>query len=154
MSISRALIAALCKKGKCCLRPSAWRSSCPSSLRPTARGSACSSLIRLCVCLFLFEYELTPLIPRSAMHKYSLLRVFFGQLSQALVDREACRFFSREGLKRGRVWSCDTCPCFSLGVAGRRAPPPPLPSFSSYASVFSRCDKSYYAGETYSFSLC
>lgn len=93
-------------------------------------------------------------IPLSPMHKYSLLRVFFEQLSQALADGGASSLWGnawREDVFDPEIYVLD-----SVSASPATGHPhhccQAFPAMHRY-SLASHCDKSYYTGEKYP-SLC
>lgn len=129
---------------------------------PTAHSPACSSLIRLCVFVFLWIWAYTPLPPPLGFLSLSLPCIntlssgcSFEQLSQALADRGAC------GL-RGKAWREDVFDPKIYVLDSVSATPATrhphrrcqaFPAMHPY-SLASHCDKSYYTGEKVSPSLC
>lgn len=124
---------------------------------PTAHSPACSSLIRLCVFVFVWIWAYAPLppplgflSPLHPMHKYSLLRVFFEQLSQALADGGACSLWGntrREDVFDPEIYVLDSVSAMSA-TRHPHCRCQAFPATHPYPPT-THCDKSYYTGEKY-----
>lgn len=152
----RALVAALFKEMHS-LRTSMWRSRCTSSPQPTDLSHHPQHTALLAhhwlgfVCLFLFEYELMLLFllllgflsPHPPMHKYSLLGVFFEQLSQALADGGACSLWGnawREDVFDPEIYVLDSV-CATSATRHPHCRCQAFPASHPYPPT-SHCDKS------------
>lgn len=113
--------------------------------------------MRLCVFVFVWIWAYAPLppplgffIPLPPMHKYSLLRVFFEQLSQALADGGACSLWGnawREDVFDPEIHVLDSVSALPATGHPHRCCQA-FPAMHRY-SLASHCDKSYYTGEKY-----